>query len=60
MVRAIVGTLLEVGEEKISIGEFKKVIMSRNRSKAGSAAPPKGLYLTHVKYPRRIYLKPKN
>ena len=59
MVRAIVGTLLEVGEEKISIRQFKNAIKSRNRNKAGSAVPAKGLYLTHVKYPRKIYLNQK-
>jgi tRNA pseudouridine38-40 synthase len=41
MVRAIVGTLLEVGEGKLSVSEFEKVIESQNRSEAGLPFPPK-------------------
>lgn len=50
MVRAIVGTLLEVGYGKISIEEFKKIIESKNRSNAGVSVPAKGLFLTKVEY----------
>ncbi|MDY0780277.1 tRNA pseudouridine(38-40) synthase TruA [Tenacibaculum sp. IB213877] len=50
MVRAIVGTLLEVGLGKLSLEDFKKVIESKNRSKAGVSVPAKGLFLTRVKY----------
>lgn len=56
MVRAIVGTILAVGEEKISIEDFKKIIESKNRSKAGASAPPQGLFLTQVSYPKSIFL----
>lgn len=56
MVRAIVGTLLAVGEEKISIDCFKKIIESKNRAKAGASAPPQGLFLTEIKYPKSIFL----
>ena len=51
MVRAIVGTLIEVGINKITIPEFKKIIETKNRSKAGSSVPPEGLFLTDIKYP---------
>lgn len=51
MVRAIVGTLLEVGLEKISLQEFKSIIESKNRSKAGVSVPAQGLFLTKVEYP---------
>lgn len=51
MVRAIVGTLIDVGREKISIQDFKTIIESKNRSNAGLSVPAKGLYLTEVKYP---------
>jgi tRNA pseudouridine38-40 synthase len=51
MVRAIVGTLLLVGKEKISIEEFKAVIEKKNRSSAGLSVPACGLYLTNVTYP---------
>jgi tRNA pseudouridine38-40 synthase len=51
MVRTIVGTLLEVGEGKISVEDFKKIIEGKSRREAGIAVPPHGLYLTDVKYP---------
>jgi len=50
MVRAIVGTLLEVGSGKISIEDFRQIIESKNRSKAGLSVPAKGLFLTAIKY----------
>lgn len=50
MVRAIVGTLLEVGESKLSIADFEKVILSENRSVAGVSVPARGLFLTAVRY----------
>ncbi len=57
MVRAIVGTLLDVGFEKITIEEFKSIIESKDRTKAGTSAPAKGLYLTRVSYPESIFIK---
>ncbi|MEM7382619.1 MAG: tRNA pseudouridine(38-40) synthase TruA [Bacteroidota bacterium] len=54
MVRAIVGTLLEVGQGKIGIEDVKTIIKSKDRSKAGVSVPAKGLYLTEVKYPDGI------
>lgn len=50
MVRAIVGTLLDVGFQKISIEDFKNIIESKNRSNAGLSVPAKGLFLTAIKY----------
>lgn len=50
MVRAIVGTLLDVGFGKISVNDFKKIIESKNRSNAGLSVPAKGLFLTKIKY----------
>lgn len=57
MVRAIVGTLLDIGTGKTSVDELEKIIKSKDRKKAGMNAPPEGLYLVDVKYPRRIFLK---
>jgi len=51
MVRAIVGTLINVGLGKISIADFSKIIQSRDRSEAGFSVPAHGLYLTKVIYP---------
>jgi tRNA pseudouridine38-40 synthase len=55
MVRAIVGTLLQVGEKKISIKEFREIIESKNRSNAGKSVPAHGLYLTEIVYPGEIF-----
>jgi len=57
MVRAIVGTLIEVGLEKWTINDVKKILESKDRSKAGPSVPAKGLYLTRVKYPQEIVKK---
>ena len=54
MVRAIVGTLIDVGFEKTSLEDFHEIIKSKDRSKAGTSAPAKGLYLTKVVYPESI------
>jgi tRNA pseudouridine38-40 synthase len=54
MVRAVVGTLLEVGLGKIDISNVKAILKSKDRSKAGASAPAKGLYLTSVLYPENI------
>jgi len=56
MVRAIVGTLLEIGKGKKSIEDLKNIIASQNRSEAGASLPAKGLYLTDVVYPKSTYL----
>lgn len=54
MVRAIVGTLLEVGKGKIGFEEFVQIIEAKDRGKAGTSVPAHGLYLTDVKYPYSI------
>lgn len=56
MVRAIVGTLLEVGRDKISVEEFKTIVHNKNRSDAGMSAPGHALYLSHIQYPQSIFL----
>lgn len=50
MVRAIVGTLIMVGESKINLSEFKQIIQSKNRNKAGSSVDAAGLFLVNVVY----------
>lgn len=50
MVRAITGTLLEVGRGKLSLDDFRKVIESKNRCNAGTSLPAKALFLTKVEY----------
>jgi tRNA pseudouridine38-40 synthase len=50
MVRAIVGTLLEVGAGQLSGEDFEQIILSKNRKKAGRAVPAEGLFLMEVNY----------
>jgi tRNA pseudouridine38-40 synthase len=56
MVRAIVGTLIDVGTGKIEIKDFEAIIKSKDRKKAGANVPAQGLFLTRVKYPSSIFL----
>ncbi|MCC8070823.1 MAG: tRNA pseudouridine(38-40) synthase TruA [Bacteroidales bacterium] len=50
MVRAVVGTLVEVGRGKLSLEGFADVIAQRNRCAAGTSMPPQALYLWDIKY----------
>jgi tRNA pseudouridine38-40 synthase len=50
MVRAIVGTLVNVGLHKITLDDFNEIIKSKNRDKAGFSVPAHGLYLTKIEY----------
>jgi len=51
MVRAIVGTLVEVGQGKLTIDEVRKIIEMKDRGKAGVSVPAAGLFLVDVEYP---------
>jgi tRNA pseudouridine38-40 synthase len=55
MVRAIVGTLLDVGAEKISVADFEQIILSKNRNNAGRNVEPHGLTLMEVGYPKNYF-----
>lgn len=50
MVRAIVGTLLEVGYGKLSLAEFQQVIQQKDRCSAGMSVPAQGLFLVDIQY----------
>jgi tRNA pseudouridine38-40 synthase len=54
MVRAIVGTLMEVGRKKNRPEFLAEVIASMDRTRAGITAPASGLYLVHVDYPAEL------
>ena len=56
MVRAIVGTLIEIGLGKMEEEFIHEVVKSRDRSKAGASVPAHGLFLTAVDYPKNIFL----
>ena len=54
MVRAIVGTLVDVGKGRITIDEFKDIVVKMDRRAAGVSAPAKGLYLLSINYPNGL------
>lgn len=56
MVRAIVGTLLEVGLGKAAPSSIESIIIAKDRKKAGAAAPAHGLFLAEVNYPQEIFI----
>jgi tRNA pseudouridine38-40 synthase len=56
MVRAIVGTLIEIGLKKKTIEDLHQIIASKNRSEAGYSVPAHGLFLTNIEYPTSIYI----
>jgi tRNA pseudouridine38-40 synthase len=56
MVRAVVGTLIEVGRGKMDVDDFKMVIEAKNRCKAGTSVPAQGLFLVDIKYPDQVFL----
>ncbi|MGB4293915.1 MAG: tRNA pseudouridine(38-40) synthase TruA [Bacteroidales bacterium] len=55
MVRAIVGTMVELGRKKINLDDFEKIINARDRCKAGKSVPAKGLFLEGIEYPGDIF-----
>jgi tRNA pseudouridine38-40 synthase len=55
MVRAIVGTMVDAGFGKLTPEEFEKIILARDRGKASTSAPAKGLFLTYIEYPAEIF-----
>jgi tRNA pseudouridine38-40 synthase len=56
MVRAIVGTMVDIGHGKITAVDFENIIIAKNRSLAGMSAPAKGLFLTEIEYPEQIFI----
>ncbi|RJE71853.1 tRNA pseudouridine(38-40) synthase TruA [Reichenbachiella sp. MSK19-1] len=56
MIRAMVGTMLLVGEGNINLDTFEEILASRDRTKAGRSVPAHGLYLKDIIYPEDIYI----
>ena len=56
MVRAVVGTLVEVGRGKLTIEGFRRVIEAKDRCSAGTSVPGHALFLVDVGYPERLFL----
>ncbi|MBN8789161.1 MAG: tRNA pseudouridine(38-40) synthase TruA [Terrimonas sp.] len=57
MVRGLTGTMLQVARGKVTIDDFKKIIESRDCTKADFAVPGHGLFLVQVNYPERVWKK---
>jgi tRNA pseudouridine38-40 synthase len=55
MVRTVVGTMVDIAKEKITLEEFREIIEIKDRRKAGAASPAEGLYLVKVEYPGDIF-----
>jgi len=55
MVRAIVGTLIDVGTHKLTPSDIPRVITEKDRGKAGKSVPAQGLYLAKITYPSSIF-----
>jgi tRNA pseudouridine38-40 synthase len=56
MVRAIVGTMIEIGIRRMDLKEFEEIILAKDRCKAGKSAPAKGLFLVDIEYPEEIFI----
>ena len=55
MVRAIVGTLMEVGRHRLTVDGFRQIIENKDRCSAGDSAPAQGLFLHRIEYPDDIF-----
>jgi len=55
MVRAMVGTLIDVGRGKINVDQFRQIIEAKDRCAAGTSAPAHGLFLTDVQYSEELF-----
>ena len=58
MVRGLTGTMLQVGRNKISLNQFKKIIEAKDCRLADFSVPGHGLFLTKVEYPAALQLTP--
>lgn len=56
MVRAIVGTLLEIGDQRREVNDIDDLLLSKDRSNAGVSVPAHGLFLSHIDYPESRFI----
>jgi tRNA pseudouridine38-40 synthase len=56
MVRAVVGTLFEIGRGKMTKAQLSDIIAAKDRCKAGHSAPAEGLSLVEIKYPKNLFI----
>lgn len=57
MVRAIVGTLIEIGQGKREVEDMKRIIESSDRKEAGPSVKAEGLYLSRIRYPENLWIE---
>lgn len=57
MVRAIVGTMINIGTHKINLVDLRTILDSKDRSEAGFSVPAHGLYLTQITYPPQLFIE---
>lgn len=57
MVRAIVGTLVDVGRGRYTVARFEDIVRSRDLSRSSAGAPAQGLFLSDVRYPENIFVR---
>ena len=55
MVRAVVGTLIEVGRGRLSLDDFKQVVQKKSRQAAGDSMPGNALSLVEIEYPAELF-----
>ena len=56
MVRAVVGTLFDIGRGKMTKAQLEDIIAAKDRCKAGHSAPAEGLSLVEIKYPKNLFI----
>lgn len=56
MVRAIIGTMIQIGKHEVSLNDLSLILEQKDRKMAGPSFPPQGLYLESVDYPSEIFL----
>lgn len=54
MVRAIIGSMIEIGKGKTNLEEFRSVIEAKDRNYGGISVPAKGLFLVEIEYPKQV------
>ena len=57
MVRAVVGTLVDVGRGRLTVDDFRDIVASRDLSRSSAGAPARGLFLNDVKYPDEVFVR---
>ena len=57
MIRAIVGTLVDVGRGRYTVEEFRSIVEAKDLSRSSAGAPAQGLFLSDVVYPKEIFIK---